>query len=337
MGGCAAVTSERTASGSSVVPKNGVSYFLPRGRVVVTLTWNAAVRSWDVAPTVIYEADPNARYNLDWTNFFLSDKDTTVAVDPQTGLLQTLTATSPGQNVNTVSTRIDAAPNLYRLPATVAAVASYDGPGFAPSGAPHDGNAYSATGQVMLDDDQHTEATAFVASPGTNAKLYAAIRVSLVRKFDLGAEFPRRKHWEVGADGKAGGLVARTPIPYELNVEEITSTDTSFQAAGGRRVTYAIAPRILMLPDSRHDFVYRVLSRPLVSDTTRVALSNGMVQSLEQVRPGMFDALLTLPKYVVTNVVPLPVEITQTQQNISNAQSKISTDKAAGSTINEGE
>lgn len=344
------MTSVRRAPEAGDSPKNGLSYFLPKAHVLVTVRWNAALRSWDVAPTVVYEADPTARFDLDWTNSILSDKDTTIAVDPATGLLQSINAGYPGQNVNSVGTLIGSAPNVIRLPTMIAPVASYDGSAFTgeqfeafarqnPSRVAPQAGAYAATAQVVVNDDDRPEALVLVASPdvpgaAANARsprLYAAVKVTLRKRFELGANFPRNRKWAIEAYKSGGGIAVRLPVPYQLTVQEVISVDATFEDTHTPRITCATAPQTVMMPDSQHDFLYRILGRPLVSDATKVTLSNGMIESLEQLRPSVLAALLQIPKYLVTNVVPVPVEIAQTQQNISNAQSKIST-QAAGST-----
>lgn len=342
LGGCAAVQTTREGPGAADAPRNGLSYFLPKGHVVVQLTWNPQLGSWNVTPTVLIEADPSERFDLDWSNSILSDKDTTVSVDPATGLLETLDASTPGQNVNTVGALVGAEPNVLRLGTTTAPESSYSGQGFtaedylayaqkSPAEA-QSAASYPASAQLILSDDAPTEATVLLAAPGHGSgHLYAAIRARLTRRYDLGADFPRNRKWALPPDGKGGGIVVRLPIPYELSVEETLSPDATFRDSAQRRVC-AIAPRIVMLPDSQHDFLYRVLGRPLVTDTTRIALTNGMIQSLEQVRPSLLAALIALPKYLVLNVVPVPVEVTQSQQTISNAQSRLAAGQSADAT-----
>jgi hypothetical protein len=347
---CASVTSVRRAPQAGDAPKNGLAYFLPKAHVLVTVRWNPALRSWDVAPTVVYEADPTERFDLDWSNSILSDKDTTIAVDPATGLLQSINAGYPGQNVNSIGTTIGAAPNLIRLPTMIAPVTSYDGSAFTgeqfqafarqyPSQVVPQGSAYATTAQVVVNDTDRPEAMVLVTSPDVpgsarSSRLYAAIKVTLRKRFELGANFPRNRKWAIDAYKSGGGIAVRLPVPYELTVQEVLSSDATFQDNQTPRITCATAPQTVMLPDSQHDFLYRILSRPLVSDATKITLSNGMIQSLEQLRPSVLAALLQIPKYLVTNVVPLPIEIDQTQQNISNAQSKVST-QSAGSTATE--
>jgi len=349
---CASVTSVRRAPEAGDSPKNGLSYYLPKAHVLVTLKWNPALRSWDVTPTVVYEADPTERFDLDWTNSILSDKDTTIAVDPATGLLQSINAGYPGQSVNSVGTLIGSAPNVIRLATMIAPVASYDGAAFTrdeydayhrqnPGQVAPQASAYAAIAQVMVNGDDRTQAMVLVASPdvpspanGRLPRLYAAIMVSLRKRFEVGTRFPRNRKWAVDAYKSGGGIAVRIPVPYELTVQEVMSDDATFLDSRTPRVTCATAPQTVMLPDFQHDFLYRILGRPLVSDATKVTLSNGMIQSLEQVRPSVLAALLQIPKYLVTNVIPVPVEIDQTQQNISNAQSKIST-QAASSTATE--
>lgn len=324
-------------------PRNGLSYFLPKARVIVSLQWNDSLRSWDVTPTIVIEADPRARYNLDWSNSVLADKDTTVTVDTATGLLQTLDASTPGNNVNTVGALVGAAPNVLRLGTTTAPVSSYSGQGFTAedyvsyvqripshSGEPAE---FPATSQVVVSDADPSDATVILAAPGRGTgRMYGAIRVRLTKQYDLGAEFPRNAKQLLNAKAQGGGIMVRVPIPYLLTVDETLSSDAHFGNQSARQVC-SIAPRIVMLPDSQHDFLYRVLSRPLVSDATRVALNNGMIESLEQVRPSMLAALIALPKYLILNVAPIPVEVTQSQQTISNAQSRLSADHAAEGSV----
>jgi len=339
LGGCAAVTSTRDAFQSSAAPKNGIFYFLPKSHVVVALSWNPVSRTWDVTPTVVYEADPNARFAIDWSNGILADKHTIVAVDPVTGLLQSANATYTGQAVNSVGSFVGAAPNILTLGPSSVAMGT-DAGGFTSNTADSlvksgqamaaaNPNGLAASTEVVLSDDGRTEAVARLASPeGQGTRFYGTIQATLTRRFDVPDDFPEDRKWRVAADGKAGGIVVRLPIPFELQVSELISADPQFRDETQPRRIGAIAPRIIMLPDSRHDFVYRVLTRPLVSDGTTVTLSNGMIETVEQVRPSMLTALIALPKYFVTAVAPLPIEINQTQQNISNAQSRVTTGPA---------
>jgi hypothetical protein len=341
-GGCAAVQTTREPPGSTEAPQNGLSYFLPKGSVVVGLSWNAELRSWNVIPTVIIEADPSERFNLDWSNSILSDKDTTISVDPATGLLQTLDASTPGQSVNTVGAIVGAEPNVLRLGSISAPVSSYSGQGFTaedylayaqkgPTGAQNTAS-FPTSAQMVLTDAGTTSGTELLTVPdGSGGHWYGAIRARLTKRYDLGADFPRNRKWSLDEKGRGGGFVVRLPIPYELSVEETISADPQFRDAA-RQYGCAIAPRMVMLPDSQHDFLYRMIGRPLVADATRVALTNGMIQSLEQVRPSMLAALIALPKYIVLNVAPIPVEVTQSQQTISNAQSRLSSGQGAAAT-----
>jgi hypothetical protein len=337
VGGCASVTSTRYGASSAGAPKNGLFYFLPKGRVVVALSWNAVTRTWDVTPTVIYEADPSARFAADWTNSILSDKHTVVTVDPATGLLQSVNATYTGQAVNAVGSLIGAAPNILPLGPSSVAVGTATG-GFTANEAdtlarsgqapapPGEENRYAASAQIVLSDDQPTAAVVRLASPaGPGPRQFGIIRATLARRFQLPDDFPQDPKWRLSRDGTGGGIVVRLPIPFELRVSEVISSDGNFGDADRSRRAGAIAPRIIMLPDSRHDFLYRVLSRPLVSDATKVTLINGMIGTVEQERPSLLAALIALPKYVITAAAPIPVDIEQTQQNISNAQSRITT------------
>ena len=348
LSGCTAVVSTRQDPLAARAPKNGFSYFLPKGKVLVTLTWNAQVRSWDVSPTLVYDADVTQRYNLDWKDNFCFDDDISLSEDPSTGLLQAVNANSTDQSVNTSGNFVGAARNLYPLGPTIATVANYAGSGFTPSAydalarrspdsVSASSDSYPATAQVVVDASRLEHEAVLVASPAgaPGPRIYAAVKVRLVKKYELGAEFPRDQDLAVPADGKAGGIVVRVPIPYELQVEEILSGDGTFHDSTKPRTTCAIEPRTVMLPDPEHNFLVPIKKRPLVADNVRVGLTNGMVQSLQQIRPSMVGAIIGVPRYLLTAIVPVPFEVKQNQQNVSDSESRIDTTTASSGTASE--
>ena len=351
LAGCAVISSTRQPDGNAEAPKNGFSYYLPKGKVLVTLTWNPGVRSWDVNPTVVYEPDTNQRFNLDWKDNYCFDDDITVSEDPATGLLETVNAASSDQSVNSVSNFVGSARNVFVLGSSVAPVSAYGQPDFnaeaygelsrrSPGSIPPSAAYFPATVQLTVDPMNPEHEIVLLASPDPDparkdepsARVFAAVRVRLAQKYDLGHDFPKGKKAVIPQNGKAVGIAVRVPIPYELTVEEVISTDAAFSDAAKARATCSIAPRIVMLPDATHNFLVPIDKRPLVSDEVRIGLNNGMVQAIQQIRPSMFAAIMGVPKYILTAFVPLPLEIKQNQQNVSDSESRIETTEAAAGT-----
>jgi hypothetical protein len=100
--GCGTVvTSTReTALPLAVTPYPGLAYYLPQGRVLVAGSWNKDARNWDLKITPLFEADSSARFVLNRKSNPWYDDDVTLAVDPTTGLLQTINAITTDQTAN---------------------------------------------------------------------------------------------------------------------------------------------------------------------------------------------------------------------------------------------
>ena len=70
------------------------------------------------------------------------------------------------------------------------------------------------------------------------------------------------------------------------------------------QVSYDALEQTLMLPDASHTRLLPISRRPMVTDTTSLALVNGMLQSRQDVRPSEAFGWLGLPKTIITAIVP---------------------------------
>jgi hypothetical protein len=52
-----------------------------------------------------------------------------------------------------------------------------------------------------------------------------------------------------------------------------------------------------------------------VSDETNVTLKDGMIQSIQQSRPSMVAGVVGIPKTILGALVPIPLQIRQSQSN----------------------
>src|SRR5213078_3565575 len=87
-------------------------------------------------------------------------------------------------------------------------------------------------------------------------------------------------------------------------------------------VQFDAPEQTFMLPDEKRDYFLTTARAPFVTQTTKVALVNGMVQSLQEVRPSLVLGALSIPKTIVGAIAPLPLQMQQSQQNIMESRSK---------------
>jgi len=101
----------------------------------------------------------------------------------------------------------------------------------------------------------------------------------------------------------------REPIPYTLHISGYLWTngpEKSEPADGSSGTPFMALQQTIMLPDTANNRVLPISRRPLVQDGTKITLSNGMVQSREDIRPSIFYAVLNIPKTILTAIVPIP-------------------------------
>lgn len=136
------------------------------------------------------------------------------------------------------------------------------------------------------------------------------------------------------------GIVVRTPVPYKISITKheqiityiyndssnnnryVSETDHNKQNLD-RSETHTCT---LMLPDVRRDYILPMNRRYLVTDQTKIALKDGMIQSIQQVRPSMVAGVVGIPKTILGALVPIPLQIRNTQsQNLQAIDTSIKT------------
>lgn len=104
------------------------------------------------------------------------------------------------------------------------------------------------------------------------------------------------------------GLLVREPVPYVVQVvENVWTNDNNAnnpKVSGPIRFTNLI--QTVLLPDALHDFVLPIHRGSVIQSSTKVTLSNGMVQSREDVRPSSWYGAIQIPKNILTAMVPIP-------------------------------
>jgi hypothetical protein len=92
---------------------------------------------------------------------------------------------------------------------------------------------------------------------------------------------------------------------------ELTKTNDQYTVGD-----FTAPSQMVMLPDIKHDYYFTVVRAPLVTNNTKVALTNGMIQSLEEIRPSILLGVVGIPKTILGALVPIPLQIQQSQQNM---------------------
>lgn len=415
----------------------GTPYYLPNGRVVVAGSWNKDARGWDLKVTPIMDADRSARFVQRRQVNHLFDDDLTVAVDPATGLLQTVNATSTDQTVNGLSSIVSSVAGVLSFGAQLGALPV----GAAALDVDNDlavalEKAVFSSFQIVVDQKTGV-ASAYVVSPdAANQRVYAKFTAKLTfptdgtshdrtvsplaepidgivvrlgvpclleisaKVFSLGGRslafsprdiadlksfateltsppdpngisahifaslHPNTRALIVGYNGQSNpplqhalaqdlnrlisgvnlytperfnginlsqealDLARSSPDGEDLNrlnqrlLLETYPTELSKTNDIYTMVPLEAPPSTIILPDAEREYVLSTPRVPFVSETTKVTLVNGMVQSMQEIRPSVILGVLGIPKTLIGAIVPIPLQIEQSQQNILESRAK---------------
>jgi hypothetical protein len=300
---------------------SGTAYYLPKGKIKVTGAWNKEQRLWDISITPIIEADPSARYYVNRNVNVMFDDDITVAIDPSTGLLQTVNAASTDRTVDALAGLVSAAASGLTFGAGLGPVAT--GGALAQEQQTNEfnqikGNAFFSTFQTVL-DAQGGSQVAYVMSPDPETnRFYAKFLINLVPLDpDPSNEKPTFSPTSVP------GILVRRTIPNRVIV-----TASVYRHTGPPAATFGAPELTVMLPDEKHDYSVKFERAPFVSNTTKVTLVNGISQSQQRIRPSIVMGIVGLPKNILSALAPIPLQIRNDQVNLLTAEEKILTIRA---------
>jgi len=326
--GCASVvnSTRETNLPRTTVPLEGIRYFLPKGEVQVSATWDNLIPGWEPKFTIITEPDPYYCYRLHYKRNVLFDDDVTIAVDPTSGLLCGVNATTTDQTVNSLGSLMASAGAALTFGTSLGPVTS-----LAARGSENDEfqkireNAYMSSFQVVIGTDQKIPPFYLVspenASPATSGVTNASNReassktASLYAEFDLTltrivTELPQTNVESAGKT-KFDGIIVRTPVPFTLGIKE-----TFFKPEDSYSTPhYAESSFTVLLPDEQHNYFLPISRRPFVTTSTKIILANGMIESYQQSRPSMVAGIVGIPRTILSALVPIPLEIRQSQAN----------------------
>jgi hypothetical protein len=288
---------------------SGVSYHLPKGVVKVLGVWNASTGFWDITAAPVFGPDPDSKsYRAERHKNAFFDDDLAVAADPTTGLLQTVNGTTTDQRANAVASLAAASVSAFGVPAVFAPAAAIKAESLpaAPKWDSVKAKFTFSAFQSILDPTGGFPHRAWVRSANTNPPPNAPqyVEYDMTLKPNKSPGQPR-----INTEHTVKGILVREPIPYTVQIggywwaNPPGRTEPANDSSG---IPFVALQQTIMLPDIANDRVLPISRRPLVQDGTKVTLSNGMIQSREEIRPSMVNAVVGIPKTILGALVPIP-------------------------------
>ena len=256
----------------------GLPYFLPKSIVTIDIKWDKDQYNWVTTISDVIQPDEKARFILKRNPNALYDDDITFAID-QNGLLQTLNTSTTGRGVSVIADVIGAVGNVFTFGAGVTPTSLKA----LPKGIP------AAPSIIPVHCVFHKEYDPFSTEKKQS--------ISLVSP-PLGDGQPQdqptfkvtieplvtNKIPTASSDKTENGIIVRLPIPIKITIAR-ESTSEQYSST-------------LLLPDVRQEFIFPVNRRHLVTDQTKITLKDGMIQTVQQIRPSMVAGVIGIPKSI---------------------------------------
>lgn len=293
----------------------GQLYYLPQGKIRITGEWKTPPTSVvtvakdpskpsfsqaDTTPFALFvvtisseiEADPSARYYLKpQTNMFYSDASQ-ISVNSK-GLLSSGNATSED--------------NTQAIIGTLAAMAA-QGLQFAASGGINIASVKVEPGKENF--RERLKPFNVVFAPEDWAKYRGRLRscgfkLEVIKQNVDGVQLSPPK-WNP-KNTAINGIVFRPTTPWRVNVTSAINGDLM--------VTEIRESKLLLLPDKEHPLVFDYSRAPFVKKVTNVTFADGVPQDHTRNLPSQALGFLGIPKAILDALVPLPLQLKQTQIN----------------------
>lgn len=319
---------------------DGLPYFLPKSKVHIDITWNKDDNNWNVSVSPVILADYDCpKYLLKRNCNALFDDDISFEVG-QNGLLQKINVSTTDKTVSSIGELITAAGNVLAfgagLPTSALKIpaarkAPPEPPAPKPSAFHGDFdpdkqstkpieletpvikvfvNKRDKNGNFILDDNGYPCKSEYSQTyPATFELTCKSLGLAPTERTDILPEaYPLRGMVETSIDERSkeqnvsiNGIVVRIAVPYEITI-------TKDGDVGEKQTA------VIMLPD-KQNYIFPLSRRYLVQDKTDVTLKDGMIQTIQQVRPSMVAGIVGIPKTILGALVPIPIQIKQSQIN----------------------
>jgi len=317
-------------------PLTAIRYYLPAGRVQVSAKWDSLIPGWDPLIKVSAQADPQFCYSIDRDINSRYDDDVSISVDPTTGLLASVTATSTDQTVNALGTILSSTGSFASFATSLESALGLKSRNNSEYAAvtreaftsqfnvtltpaiPH-AIAYVVSPAADLTRPTapsppaaEVKTTGTTAGPAPEAKPPSPPKL-LYAKFEMTLEPVNTENSAAPAaapdNSTVGGIVIRIPVPYILRIA------VSYYRQDDPNPRMLKSEETVILPDQDHNYFLPLDRIPLVTSSTKVVLVNGMVQSLQRSRPSTLAAFVGVPKTLLGDLIPMPIAVHQSQTN----------------------
>lgn len=306
---------------------DGLPYFLPKPKVHVDITWSKDENNWIVNVKPAIQPDDKSQFILRADSNALFDDDVTLSVD-QNGLLQTVNVMTTDKTVASIADLVAAIGNVFtfgaglgpsimtkkKIETEAQLQCSYHGDFDLNKNRDEIKLQTPPMSKKVMIDKRDSAGKLVKDENGKPIQEPQDIPVQYSTKFKLEFKYlgtpPTDKETPQDAYPIRGiveespeilaihGIVVRTPVPYEFNVTVDNNTTQS---------------TFIMLPDVKQTYILPINRRYLVQDKTNVTLKDGMIQSIQQVRPSMVAGIVGIPKSILSALVPIPLQIRQSQ------------------------
>lgn len=286
---------------------HGVFYHLPQGLIHITGAYADATKpDGDFNVTIAFEigSDPRTRYFLEREGNALYDDDFKLWTNGK-GLLETVNMTAEDKTADILGDTAGVIAGVLKFAA-----------GLSPGDAAQE---KSAIKKPRLPFDY----TFSVDELGRINRLLEGkgFHVSVIPVNTDGATYTDFQFGVTSADKgsrpaqaeKAHGIVFRPLVPYVVTV-----TDQPYADANG--FTTQEYRKRAMMPDNDHKLLLTMGRSPFVKRIDNLTFVDGVLTKVEGNRPSVVYGAIQIPKKILTSIVPLPLDLRQTQINNINAE-----------------
>ena len=260
----------------------GNYYYLPRGEVKVTGA-KGSDNTFVVTISSVLEPDPKHRYFLSHKTNALYDDDFKIEVNDK-GLLATVNLTVEDKTPAIIGDIAGIVANVLKL------------------GAGTDPNRSAAA------EDGEPKPFSVVFDPFDSSDIQKANNVLSKANFVLDEPthatltHPNTTFEKKGGLRLVDGVIFHPPVPVTISLHP---TKYSTQITKGS----------VMLPDKHSILAFDLRRSPFIKRTSELTFTDGMLKSSHVIKPSQVAGILGIPKAILTAIVPLPLELKQTQIN----------------------
>jgi hypothetical protein len=290
--GCNTVTTTNQEVGPK--PVTGNFYFLPRGKIRIVGAWNSKDNPTTFLITIsqVLDADPRERFFLEHSRNSFYDDEVKVTVNEK-GLLTTVNTTSEDKSAAIAGSLAGIVGDALRFGA---GVSTRD------KAAPTGGRQpFNYVFDPFSDED--------VAKIRANL-IAQGLDLHVIHNSFTGSQVATPKEL-ADRSFKTAGVVFRPLRPVTITIDDQASTKSQMES------------QVVLLPDPESKLLLDFGRVAFVKKVTNVTFVDGTLREVSVNRPSQVLGVLAIPKEVLKAIVPLPLEIKQTQLNNINAEKNL--------------